>query len=312
VHHPAVIQAGWDEATQIRREMGFTKGRIIVHGKLVMRGKAKRADHVLYYQHIAMAILEAKDNNHAVGDGMRQALDDATILDVPFVFSSNGDGFVFHDRTGMSTRLETTLSLDLLPSPPTLWPQYRAWKGLLPEQEKLILQPYYDDPVIVQGVTRSADPDRDTLHQARAFCRVLCYHHGSARPCRGPVHKPREEAVADALPLPEGLALDPVAWEQTPLVVPHLVVPLLALSQRAWPTLKPACRRVPTMPIVRPPAILRMRHGPRAVAPHGGHRGQALGLRRWAARGSGHQPRRSPPGDRAARDPDARAAVCMV
>ena len=114
---PAVIQAGWDEATQIRREVGFTKGRIIVRGKLVTRGKAKRADYVLYYQHIALALIEAKDNHHVVGDGMQQALDYATTLDVPFVFSSNGDGFVFHDRTGMSTPLETTLSLDRIPQP---------------------------------------------------------------------------------------------------------------------------------------------------------------------------------------------------
>jgi len=142
---PAVIQAGWDEATQIRREVGFTKGRIIVRGKLVTRGKAKRADYILYYQHIALALIEAKDNHHVVGDGMQQALDYATTLDVPFVFSSNGDGFVSHDRTGMSTSLETTLSLDQFPSPATLWAQYRAWKRLVPEQEKLILQPYYDD-----------------------------------------------------------------------------------------------------------------------------------------------------------------------
>jgi type I restriction enzyme R subunit len=142
---PAVVHAGWDEATQIRREVGFTKGRIIVRGKLVTRGKARRADYVLYYQHIPIALIEAKDNHHAVGDGMQQALDYAATLDVPFVFSSNGDGFVFHDRTGMSTALETTLSLDQFPSPATLWAQYRAWKRLAPEQEKLILQPYYDD-----------------------------------------------------------------------------------------------------------------------------------------------------------------------
>lgn len=138
---PAVIQAGWDKATQIRREVGFTKGRIIVRGKLVTRGKAKRADYVLYYQHIALALIEAKDNHHVVGDGMQQALDYAMTLDVPFVFSSNGDGFVFHDRTGMSAPLETTLSLDQFPNPATLWAHYRAWKRLAPEQEKLILQP---------------------------------------------------------------------------------------------------------------------------------------------------------------------------
>jgi type I restriction enzyme, R subunit len=142
---PALIQAGWDEATQIRREVGFTKGRIIVRGKLVTRGKAKRADYVLYYQHIPLALIEAKDNHHPVGDGMQQGLDYAVTLEVPFVFSSNGDGFVFHDRTGLNAQVETSLTLDGFPSPATLWAQYRAWKGLAPEHEKIILQPYYDD-----------------------------------------------------------------------------------------------------------------------------------------------------------------------
>src|ERR1043166_7140484 len=98
---PAVEQAGWDVLSQIREEIYFTKGRIIVRGKLVTRGKAKRADYILYYKpNIPIAIIEAKDNNHSVGDGMQQALDYATTLNIPFVFSSNGDGFVFHDRTG--------------------------------------------------------------------------------------------------------------------------------------------------------------------------------------------------------------------
>ncbi len=142
---PAVIQARWDEALQIRREVFFTKGRIIVRGKLVTRGKAKRADYVLYYQHFPIALIEAKDNNCAVGDGMQQALDYAVTLDIPFVFSSNGDGFVFHDRTGLSAQIETNLALHEFPSPAKLWAQYCAWKGLAPEQEKIILQPYYDD-----------------------------------------------------------------------------------------------------------------------------------------------------------------------
>nr|WP_129112089.1 DEAD/DEAH box helicase family protein [Burkholderia pseudomallei] len=142
---PAVVQAGWDEETQIRREVGFTKGRIIVRGKLVTRGKAKRADYVLYYQTVPIAVIEAKDNNHAVGDGMQQALEYAETLAVPFVFSSNGDGFVFHDRTGMGAKLEVTLSLGEFPSPSKLWAQYLAWKGLGPQQEKIVLQPYYDD-----------------------------------------------------------------------------------------------------------------------------------------------------------------------
>ena len=142
---PAVVQAGWDEATQIRREVGFTRGRIIVRGKLVTRGKARRADYVLYYQHIPIALIEAKDNHHAVGDGMQQALEYATTLDIPFVFSSNGDGFVWHDRTGTNAQLETTLPLDQFPSPATLWASYRAWKGLAAAQEQIVLYPYHDD-----------------------------------------------------------------------------------------------------------------------------------------------------------------------
>ena len=114
---PAVIQAGWDEATQIRREISFTKGRIIVRGRLVTRGKAKRADYVLYYQHFPIALIEAKDNTYAVGDGMQQALDYAVTLDIPFVFASNGDGFVFHDRTGLSAQMETTLQINAFPTP---------------------------------------------------------------------------------------------------------------------------------------------------------------------------------------------------
>jgi len=142
---PAVIAAGWDEATQIRRQVSFTKGRIIVRGKLVTRGKAKRADYILYYQGIPIALIEAKDNNHAVGAGMQQALEYALILDVPFVFASNGDAFVFHDRSGQSAELETPLALEAFPSPKALWELYRAWKGLAPAQEAIVLQPYFDD-----------------------------------------------------------------------------------------------------------------------------------------------------------------------
>lgn len=94
---PAVLAAGWDLQAQIREEVSFTKGRIIVRGKLVTRGKAKRADYLLYYEpNLPIAIIEAKDNSCAVGDGMQQTLDYAATLDIPFVFSSNGDGFAFH------------------------------------------------------------------------------------------------------------------------------------------------------------------------------------------------------------------------
>src|ERR1700757_759581 len=89
---PALRQAGWDQMLQIREEVGFTNGRIIVRGKLVTRGQAKRADYILYYKpNIPLALIEAKDNSHNVGDGMQQVLDYAATLDIPFVFSSNGD-----------------------------------------------------------------------------------------------------------------------------------------------------------------------------------------------------------------------------
>ena len=128
---PAVKQAGWDVLSQIREEVYFTKGRIIVRGKLVTRGKAKRADYILYYKpNIPIALIEAKDNSYAVGAGMQQALEYATTLDIPFVFSSNGDGFLFHDRTGQSGKLETDLSLAAFPAPDKLWQKYRTWKGL--------------------------------------------------------------------------------------------------------------------------------------------------------------------------------------
>ena len=143
---PALHKAGWDEMRQIREEVSFTKGRIIVRGKLVSRGKAKRADYVLYHKpNVPIALIEAKDNTHAVGDGMQQALDYAETLGIPFAFSSNGDGFVFHDRTGGSAEKETTLALDAFPSPDDLWARYRTWKELTPEAEAIVLQDYYED-----------------------------------------------------------------------------------------------------------------------------------------------------------------------
>lgn len=130
---PAVKQAGWDELSQIREDVSFTKGRIIVRGKLVTRGKAKRADYILYYKpNIPIALIEAKDNSYPVGGDMQQGLEYVATLDIPFVFSSNGDGFVFHGRTGRSEKREAELSLSAFPTPDALWQKYRAWKGLAP------------------------------------------------------------------------------------------------------------------------------------------------------------------------------------
>src|ERR1035441_7359673 len=143
---PAVQQAGWDPMLQIREEGSFTNGRIIVRGKLVTREKPKRAYYILYYKpNIPIAIIEAKDNHHSVGAGIQQALGYAATLEIPFVFSSNGDGFLFHDSTGNSAEKETHLSLDQFPSPAELWERYRVWKGLTADEEKIVLQDYFDD-----------------------------------------------------------------------------------------------------------------------------------------------------------------------
>ncbi|MBU3548246.1 EcoAI/FtnUII family type I restriction enzme subunit R [Polynucleobacter sp. P1-05-14] len=144
---PAILGAGWDLHTQIREELSFTKGRIIVRGKLHTRGQQKRADYVLYYKsNIPIAVIEAKENNLSVGAGMQQALDYAETLDVPFVFSSNGDAFLMHDRTGQADKVEQELSLDAFPSPEELWARYCRWKGVdTPEAKNTVEMPYYDD-----------------------------------------------------------------------------------------------------------------------------------------------------------------------
>jgi type I restriction enzyme R subunit len=143
---PAIEQAGWDVHTQLRENVHLTQGRVIVRGKLVSRGKAKFADYVLSYKaNLPLAIVEANDNNHGVGDGIQQALGYADMLDVPFVFSSNGDGFVEHDRTGKAKRPERQLKLDEFPSPEELWQRYCAAKGIRSEVEKVVTQEYYSD-----------------------------------------------------------------------------------------------------------------------------------------------------------------------
>lgn len=144
---PAIQQAGWDIQTQVREEVSFTNGRIIVRGKLHSRGERKRADYILYYKsNIPIAIIEAKDSTHSVGDGMQQALNYAETLEIPFVFSSNGSAFLMHDRTGQAAVTEQHLALTQFPSPEALWQRYCVWKGIASEQAKSTVEmPYYDD-----------------------------------------------------------------------------------------------------------------------------------------------------------------------
>lgn len=141
---PSLTNAGWDLEKQIREEVSFTDGRIIVRKKLVTRGERKRADYILYYKsNIPLAIIEAKDNKHPVGAGMQQALKYAEILDIPFVFSSNGDAFLEHDRTVSEGSKEREIPLNQFPSPEELWNRYKKAKGLNEKEEAIVAQEYY-------------------------------------------------------------------------------------------------------------------------------------------------------------------------
>jgi type I restriction enzyme R subunit len=143
---PALVKAGWDIEMQVLEEVSFTDGKIIVKGKLTTRGQKKRADFILYYKSIPVAIIEAKDNNHSVRSGIQQALDYAQILDIPSVFSSNGDGFLFHDRTIKDKNVETEIALEQFPSPEFLWNKYKAFKEIkTPEQERIAAEDYFTD-----------------------------------------------------------------------------------------------------------------------------------------------------------------------
>jgi type I restriction enzyme, R subunit len=146
---PAIIErAGWNRDTQMREELSLTKGRIIVKGKLHTRGKQKRADYVLYHKtNIPLAVVEAKDNNHTARSGIQQAIEYAELLDVPFAYSSNGDGFIEHDRSVKTGPVERELALNEFPTPEELWRRYCDYKGIEdPEQKKVYAQDYYPSP----------------------------------------------------------------------------------------------------------------------------------------------------------------------
>lgn len=150
---PSIIQAGWQQH-QFREEVNLTDGRVMVRGKLAARiknpeakGGPKRADFVLYARpNVPIAVVEAKQAKFSVGHGMQQALAYAEMLDAPFAISSNGDGFLLHDRTGITQPVERELQLNDFPSLDELWPLYQQWKGLAaPEAVKLVEQPFHTD-----------------------------------------------------------------------------------------------------------------------------------------------------------------------
>lgn len=144
---PAILKAGWNKDSQIREEVSFTAGKVIVRGKLVSRGKGKRADYILYYKNnIPLAVIEAKDNKHSVGAGIQQAIEYAETLDIPFVYSSNGDAFLFHDRTVDLGKKEIELPMDKFPTPQELWEKFKKFKQIEDaETEKVYTQNYHKD-----------------------------------------------------------------------------------------------------------------------------------------------------------------------
>ncbi|EJI3245667.1 DEAD/DEAH box helicase family protein [Escherichia coli] len=144
---PAILNAGWDNTTQIRQEVKLRDGKVIVHGKVAARRTVKSADIVLYHKPgIPLAVIEAKANKHEIGKGMQQGIEYARLLDVPFVFATNGDGFIFRDATAAEGEcLEKQITLDDFPSPAELWQKFCLWKGYTQAQLPVITQDYYDD-----------------------------------------------------------------------------------------------------------------------------------------------------------------------
>ncbi|RXJ71346.1 DEAD/DEAH box helicase [Veronia nyctiphanis] len=142
---PSIQGAGWNPMTQIRQEVKLRDGKVIVRGQIAARKKVKSADIVLYHKpSMPLAVVEAKANKHEVGKGMQQGLGYADLLQVPFVFATNGDGYIFHDKTNPS-KIETEIRLEDFPSPEALWEKYRSWKGYNDDQMSLVTQDYYDD-----------------------------------------------------------------------------------------------------------------------------------------------------------------------
>lgn len=143
---PALENAGWDRSVQIRQQVYFTDGRIIVRGKTIKQGKAKKADYILYYKpNIPIAIIEAKKGSLSIGEGIQQGLEYAQIMDIPFVYSSNGSGFLEHDRTKNNGYIERELSLNDFPSPKDLWERYKKSKNIDEKAEEIITQDFYSD-----------------------------------------------------------------------------------------------------------------------------------------------------------------------
>lgn len=144
---PSILKRGWKDKITMETKVQFTDDRINNHGNIVVRerGTAKKADYILYINaNNPIAIVEAKDNKHTVSFGIQQAIEYAKMLDVPFAYSSNGDGFYEHD---FLTGLEREIGMDEFPTYDELIERYKKevnnGSGLDPNQVKILEQPYY-------------------------------------------------------------------------------------------------------------------------------------------------------------------------
>jgi type I restriction enzyme R subunit len=158
---PAVKDAGWDMMSQIRQEVKLRDGKIVVRGKLASRIKVKSADIVLYHKpNLPLAVIEAKANQHAISKGMQQGLDYASLLDVPFVFATNGDGFVFHDKTNPQ-QLESEITLSDFPTLNNSGRNTVSGKGLLrnscPSSARTTTMTPAGNPLVIIRCRRSTE-----------------------------------------------------------------------------------------------------------------------------------------------------------
>lgn len=139
---PALQRKGWEVMVNMREEKYFTDGRVYMAGHQHTRAEGKKADYLLYHDDKPIAVVEAKDDHHALGAGIQQAIDYAEILDLPFAYSSNGSGFLEHD---FLTGNERELPLDAFPTEHELYERYIAGKNYTPEQRIIVETPYYYD-----------------------------------------------------------------------------------------------------------------------------------------------------------------------
>jgi type I restriction enzyme R subunit len=139
---PSIQRAGWDLMLQVsEQKLPITEGRIILSGKSIKRGEKKKPDFVLsYHKNFPLAVIEIKNNNFSIATGIQQAMSYAEILDAPFAYSTNGDGFLEHD---FLTGKQRDLLIDQLPSPTELYNRYKQHKNIGDEVEKIIQTPYY-------------------------------------------------------------------------------------------------------------------------------------------------------------------------